>query len=227
MSAPSLVAGAGTVAAEPVVVEPGRLRIARQYSPDRMHPQLNRGYGAFQRGDDAAAKRAYRRVLQQQPNNRDALLGLAALAYRQGEWEAAASLYIRLLNLDPRDSVAQAALLSMQQNLDPVASESRIKLLLEREPDAPYLHFSLGNFYSMQSRWAEAQQAYFNAYRVDADNADYAFNLAVSLDHLAQADAALKYYRRAMELASGQSVGFQAAMVQERIANMANSVPSE
>ena len=47
----------------------------------------------------------------------------------------------------------------------------------------------LGNLYADQSQWAPAQQAYFQAHHLEPDNPDYAYNLAVGLDHAAPAEA--------------------------------------
>ena len=79
------------------------------------------------------------------------------------------------------------------------------------------MHFGLGNYYASQARWAEAQNSYFNAFRLDNDNPDYAYNLAIGLDHLAQRQAAVKYYRLALELVGDQLPGFEQAVVQKRI----------
>nr|VFK11895.1 MAG: Tetratricopeptide repeat-containing protein [Candidatus Kentron sp. LPFa]VFK28066.1 MAG: Tetratricopeptide repeat-containing protein [Candidatus Kentron sp. LPFa] len=181
------------------------IRITRSRASDSLHAMLVTGFDAFERGDDASASAAYRNVLQEQPDNRDALLGLAAMAMRKREWEIAADYYLRILRRNPRDSVAQAALIGIRDDLDPVLGEGRIKQLLEEEPNAPYLHFSLGNLYAHQSRWRDAERAYFDAYRMSDANADYCYNLAVSLDHLAKRPAALTYYRRSLDLAGRQS----------------------
>nr|VFJ60271.1 MAG: Tetratricopeptide repeat-containing protein [Candidatus Kentron sp. FW] len=198
---------------------PGRIEITRTRAPDLLHAMLVTGFNAFKNGDNAVAGTAYRNVLKEQPDNRDALLGLAALAMREQRWEVAANHYFRILRSNSRDIVAQAALLEMRDNLDPAVAETGIKQLLQKEPEAPYLHFSLGNLYARQSRWFEAEKAYFNAYRADNANANYSYNLAVSLDHLAKQKAALTYYRRALELASGQSrpTGFDPVTVLARI----------
>ena len=74
-----------------------------------------------------------------------------------------------------------AGLIGLRGGADPVQDESRIKLLLRQEPDAAHLYFALATLYVAQDRWAEAQQAYFDAFRRDAANPDYAFNLAISL----------------------------------------------
>ena len=153
----------------------------------------------------------------EEPTNRDALLGLAAIAVHKEIWPAAAQIYTQLLRVNPRDSVAQTALIAMQANVNSPENESRIKLMLDREPEAHHLHFSLGNLYASQSRWSEAQNAYFNAYSLYSQNADYAYNLAVGLDHLSQSAAAKKYYHRALQLSAVGGGGFDPATVTRRI----------
>ncbi len=205
-------------AATPTALTPSQgIRITRRRAPDRIHPLLNAAYTAYGAGDHAAARSGYQKVLKRQPANRDALLGMAAIALGAGENEKAGRIYLDLLSKNPRDSLAQTALMSMNQKLDPVAGESRIKQLLDREPDSTHLHFSLGNVFAAQSRWAEAQGAYFEAYRRANENPDFAFNLAVSLDHLGQRAAALKYYRRALGLADSHASSVPHEGVLERI----------
>ncbi len=199
---------------------PGSIRISRRSTPARVPPLLEQGYRAYQSGDDAGARSAYEQVLAKDPNNRDAALGLAAVAVRGGQWEAAQGLYMALLSRNPRDSVAMAGLLALTDNVDPLAAESRVKTLLNAEPRAAHLHFALGNLYARQERWPEAQEAYFNAFRYDDQNADYAFNLAVSLDRLRQRETALEYYRLALDLATRRPASFDTASVSERIRNM-------
>ena len=70
------------------------------------------------------------------------------------------------------------------------------------------LNFTLGNQLAQQGRWAEAQQEYFKAYSAEPDNADFAYNLAVSLDHLRQSRQALDYYQRAIALGEKRGASF-------------------
>ena len=174
-------------------------------------PAVEQGYRAFQRNDFAGARESYQKALAREPNNRDALLGLAAIDVRTGQLEAAEARYLKLLEIDPRDGQAVAALVGLRGRLDPVASESRLKTLIANQPEVPQLYFSLGNQYGQQSRWSEAQAAYFKAYSIDPQNADYAFNLAVSLDQLRQKKTALEYYQRALALAGNHAASFDAA----------------
>jgi len=180
-------------------------------------PAVERAYEALQRNDLAAAREGYQRALAREPTSRDALLGLAAIDVRSGQLESAESRYLRLLDTDPRDSHALASLLALRGQLDPLAAESRLKNLLANQPESAPLHFSLGNQYAQQSRWSEAQSAYFKAYSVDPENADYAFNLAVSLDQLHQRNLALDYYQRALSLAGKRSASFNLAQARTRV----------
>lgn len=175
------------------------ITIRRGTHKDQVAPALDRGYSAFMAGNDSLAQQEYVNILRQDGNNRDALLGMAAIAAKRRHWDEALKTYLRLQELDPRDAAAQAGLLSLTAGqADPVQSESRVKNLLAQQPDAHFLHFALGNLYAGQSRWAEAQQAFFRAYQKAPNNPDYLYNLAISLDHLNQGKLALEYYQRAM-----------------------------
>jgi len=180
-------------------------------------PLVEQAYQAFQRNELAAARDGYQRALAREPTNRDALLGLAAVDVRSGQLNSAEARYLRLLEIDPRDSHAAANLISLRGQLDPVASESRLKNLIASQPDSALLHFSLGNQYAQQSRWTEAQAAYFKAHSVDPENADYAFNLAVSLDQLHQGKLALEFYQRALALTDKRAATFNPAQARLRV----------
>ncbi len=180
-------------------------------------PLVEQAYQAFQRNDLVAARDGYQRALAREPTNRDALLGLAAIDVRNGQLSSAEARYLKLLEIDPRDSHAVASLITLRGQLDPVASESRLKSLIATQPESALLYFSLGNQYAQQSRWTEAQAAYFKANSVDPENADYAFNLAVSLDQLHQGKLALEFYQRALALTDKRAASFNPAHARLRV----------
>jgi Tfp pilus assembly protein PilF len=156
-------------------------------------------YEALQAGDYARAKELYDQVLRREPRSIDALLGLAAISWKHGRLEEAVGYYGRALDADPRNAHAQAGLIAMLGGADPVAAESRLKQLIAREPSG-FLYFTLGNLYAEQGQWPSAQQAFFQAHQLSPENADYAFNLAVGLEHVSQPRQALDYYRKALDL---------------------------
>ena len=183
-----------------------------------IHPRVQSGYAAYQAGDLAAASADYEQALREDAGNRDALLGLAALEMRAQRYEHAEAHYRRVLQSDPRDPYAHAGLLALRaERVDPVQAESRIKTMLAADADASVLYFTLGNQHARQGRWDEAQLAYSKAQAADAGNPDFAFNLAVSLDHLHQPAAALEHYRRALELAAARTAHFALESARQRV----------
>ena len=163
-------------------------------------PTLLSAYQAFNRGEDALAQQQYRQVLQRDVRNVDALLGMAAIAQRQGRDADAFGWYQKVLEVEPKNTVAQSALINAQASTDGTATESRIKSMLAQQPEAAHLHEALGNLYAGQNQWPAAQEAYFNASRYAPNNADYAFNLAISLEHLGKSGLALVQYQRTLDL---------------------------
>ena len=201
-----------------------RINVSQTGNQPRLNPLLTQAYAHLQTGDLAEARGAYSTVSQAEPLNIDALLGLAYIAAQENRTEDATKLYVRILQLNPRHAAAQAALIGLVGRADAAASEARLKQLIAREPTS-FLHFVLGNLYADQQMWSQAQQAFFQAHHLEPDNADYAYNLAVSLDHLRQPKLALNFYRRAEQLASSQARGnFNLSHARERIGTLASQV---
>ena len=186
----------------------------------QLKQQLHEAYTAYQTGNYTQAKTAYQQVLAQDSRNRDALLGLGALAVRAGKKEEAQEYYRQVLRLYPKDAVAEAALLNLDQSLP--ETESRLKVLVAQTPESAWLHFQLGLLYQRQGRWLEAQQAYFSAYHYENTQAVYAYNLAVSLDQLGKTQAALDFYRRALQLTDGKSAYFDLQAINRRMQALTN-----
>lgn len=169
-----------------------------------INPVLADAYSALNSGNLEAAQKLYNQLLKSDPRSTEALLGLAAIATQQGDRDSSMKNYIRVIELDPRNSLAQAGLLNVMGSADPASAETRVKQLIARDPNSAFLYFTLGNTYIDQSRWPDAQQAFFQAHHLQPDNPDYAYNLAIALEHIGQSKPALEYYRRAVQLATAR-----------------------
>ena len=205
------------------LTEPATLTIARRLPgpAERVFAYLTEGELRrtwLAAGDMERARRDYEAALGDEPGNRDALLGLAAVETRAQRLAAAENLYRRVLQIDPRDAHAQAGLLGLRAaQTDPVSAESRLKGLIASDSTESVLYFSLGNQYAQQYRWAEAQQAFAKAAAMDPENADYAYNYAVSLEQMKQPAAAVQQYRRALTLGLRRTSSFDPATAQARV----------
>lgn len=174
---------------------------------------LEAAWQAWQRGDLASAEENYRRMLEKDPRNRDALLGLAAIAAKRGQMTQATQAYQHLLALNPQDEAARTGLLLIRP--EALSESAEAQLLQHAEPKhSPQI---LAQYYASRNRWHEAQEQYFRAFVHAPDNADLAYNLAVSLDHLGQNKLAAEYYRRAMALEQGR---FERVAVAQRLAEL-------
>ena len=186
-----------------IASESASINVTKTKSQNSINPILMSAYAAYNANDDVPALKLYKQVLQRDIHNVDALLGLGAIAQRQGRTADANSWYGKVLEVEPKNSIAMMAVLNKQTQtdtaqIDAISAESRIKNMLVKQPNDANLQAALGNVYADQKQWVAAQQAYFEAYRINS-SADNALNLAVSLDQMGKPALALPYYLRALE----------------------------
>jgi tetratricopeptide (TPR) repeat protein len=212
---------------ENIQVDSSLINISKSKNLEQENVMVSQAFKAYQDGHYDAAKSLYQSVLKNDPDNRDAHLGLAAIAISKQDRKSAYSHYVHLLELNPHDTLAMSALIGLSNNADPVKDESAIKLLIQREDDVPFLYFSLGNIYAKQQRWANAQQAFFDAYRLDTTNPDFVLNLAISLDQMGQYSTALDYYKTAVDLSQVSSSRFDSVPVNKRILVLSKLIESK
>jgi cytochrome c-type biogenesis protein CcmH/NrfG len=209
-------------AAPPAVAAPSTprdtIKITTGTTAPTVNPVLSEAYNALAAGNLEASQKLYSQLLKSDARNVEALLGLAAIATQQGDRDTSTRNYIRVIELDPRNSLAQAGLIGMVGSADPQSAETRVKQLIARDPSSGFLYFTLGNTYVDQQRWPDAQQAFFQAHHLQPDNPDYAYNLAIALEHIGQPKSALDFYRRAVLLAAAKGhANFNSAAAQERV----------
>jgi Tfp pilus assembly protein PilF len=177
---------------------------------------LREAYKAYKSGDSSRAMTLYNQVLEVDPSNRNALLARAAIYVQNNNSNAAIKDYQTLLLRNPKDSLAMTSFITVA-NLSPLETESQLKLMIRDEPNSPYLNFALANAYGAQNRWQEAQGYYFKALENNPGDPNYAYNLAVSLEHIAQPLAAVSYYRRALNNISNSLATFNREIVSQRV----------
>ena len=202
---------------EAIASNSASISVTKSKAQPSVNPTLMSAYEAYNAGKDSEAQKLYKQVLQHDVRNVDALLGMGAIAQRQGRAADANGWYGKVLELEPRNNIAQAALIDSQPQGNELNNETHLKNMLAKQPDDANLHVALGNLYAEQNQWPAAQQAYFEAYRLHA-SADNAFNLAVSLDQMGKPKLALPYYQRALALAQTGSNGIDKAALEARIA---------
>ncbi|HUV22073.1 MAG TPA: tetratricopeptide repeat protein [Gammaproteobacteria bacterium] len=177
---------------------------------------LHEAYAAYRAGDNERALSLYNQVLKVDADNRNALLARAAIHMQEGNIDAAIRDYQTLLVANPKDSMAMSSLLAVS-SYSPQETESQLKLMIREEPDSPYLNFALANAYGAQQRWQDAQRHYFMALQNNPNDPNYAYNLAVSLEHISQPQSAITYYQRALENFTNGLATFNRDVVNQRL----------
>lgn len=185
---------------------------------------LERGYSALTQGSLQEAGRYYAEALLKNPEERDALLGLAYIAQQQGRHDEAMNFYKRVLRQDPGNPSARTGMLMLNQPGDLQDFGNRSRDVAEQNPDSAAAQSVLGHALVRQDRLADARLAFARAQQLEPNVARHAFNLAVALDRLHRYDEARHYYERAVALAmqvgSDHTRGFALADAQARLGQL-------
>ncbi len=179
---------------------------------------MESAYAAYQAGNTEESNRLYREVLKLDPTQPDAWLGLAVIAHASNQREAAMNAYKRVLRLEPQNPTALAGINSLNNNSQEPKQESKLRELLARAPQEADLNHALGVVLSGEQRWSEAQPLFFKAHALSPQEPQYAYNLAVTLDHLRKSNLAAQYYETALTLAQGKASAFDENSARSRLA---------
>lgn len=187
-------------------IGPTQITVEHRAGDMVLDQRLQDAYQAFVSGNPKKAKSLYRSVLKQDIYQTDALLGMAAIAQKQGRFADAAGWYQKTLATDPNNPAALAGLAATSPQQDARSQELRLQQLISKQPYHAQHYANLGNLYASQHSWTKAQAAFFDANRHDKQNAQFAFNLAVSLEHLGKPSLAVQHYQRALTLVKSQNL---------------------
>ncbi len=208
-SAPVRAAAPMAASAAPPTAVPGANRPASL---------MDSAYAAYQSGNSVEAARLYREVLKADATQRDAWLGLAVIAHANNQLEPAMDAYRRVLRLEPQNATALAGVSSLSRAAGEPQQESRLRELLARSPQEADLNHALALVLSGEQRWSEAQPLFFKAHSLAPKEPQFAYNLAVALDHMRKSGLAAQYYETALGLAQGKAAGFDEANARSRLA---------
>lgn len=206
-----------TLVVPTIASQSASIQVSKSQSPPAVSPVLMNAYNAYLAGNDQEAQNLYKRVLQRDTRNVDALLGLGAIAEREGRIDDALGWYQKVLEIDPKNATALSAYAASVVQ-DDQTSVLKLKNMVAEHPNDANAHANLGAYFAGQSQWVEAQQSYFEAYRLNA-TAENAFNLAVSLDQMGKPALALPYYQQALaQVTASPSSTIDISALQARIA---------
>ena len=172
-----------------------------QENPTRTAEALNKGVGLMQAGRIGEAEAIFRRVLDAEPENADALHLLGIAMRQSGRPKDAVELIKRAIALNPR----QPSYISNLGTALEAAGEKDAALAAYRRaivlrPAFPEAYFKLGNLLQNSGKSALAAEALRRAVELKGDQAPWHLLLGTALAATAKHAEAAASLRRAVEL---------------------------
>ena len=164
---------------------------------------LDVAYTALVGGRLAESAQAYQLALKTNPQEIDALLGLAYIAQQQGQRDEAQAYYRRVLGQDPSNVAASTALLALEPQGSFASSSARVRELVAQQPQSAATWSMAGNTLVREGLLGEAAQMFARAQALEPGNLLHSYNHAVALDRLGQYAQARAMYQRLLKAAVG------------------------
>lgn len=161
---------------------------------------LEQGYAALLAGRFDEAAQAYRQALRANPQERDALLGLAYVSQQQGQRAEAQAYYREVLRQEPNNAIATAGLQSLDARPESTALSPFAGALVEGPPDSAAAMAATGSALVRDGRLGDAAQAFARAQTLEPNNPLHAYNHAVAQDRMGRHEVALRLYENVLKL---------------------------
>lgn len=185
---------------------------------DNVNEYLQNAYRAMESGQLEAAAMLYKRVIYTQPENKDALFGLASVYQRTGQIPQARATYSKLLALDPANWPAMNNFLVLAAEESPDHAIEEFTRLMRTNPEFAPIPAQIGMIYYRQKKYDEAAANLIRAIQLDPANLSYRYNLAVIYDKLGRTKQAARLYQQLIEAADeGRQLPENVNKIQERL----------
>jgi Tfp pilus assembly protein PilF len=164
-----------------------------------MDYQLEQAYNALVAGQTDAAIDLYKGVLNNEPNNTNALFGLATLYHRAGQIDMARPLYARLLSVNPNHRDGLNNFLVLLGDESPDEALRQMQELQTRNPNFSPIPAQMALIYQKMGDVDKANEKMMQAIDLAPENLTYRYNLAIMLDKQKKYDEAAKLYAQIVE----------------------------
>lgn len=163
---------------------------AKPVAPD----ELMMASKAYAVGQYESAIAIYKNVLKEAPDDRDALFGLATSYHRNGQRDQAKIYYAKLLDIYPNDTEGQNNFLSLVGEEAPDDAIAEFTELAKANPDFAPIYAHKAMIYLKQGDDKNAIKNLYQALKMQPDNNDYKYNLAILFDRNGYNENAARLY---------------------------------
>ncbi len=180
--------------------------------------ELERAYNALIAGNSEVAIQIYEDILTGNPQNKEALFGLASTYHRSGQLDLARSLYGKLLQLDPKNRDGLNNFLVLLAEEAPQEALTQMEKLETQNPEFSPIPAQMAIIYQKLGNSDKAIDKMYRALAIAPENMTYRYNLAVMLDGSGKFDDASKLYAQILSShAKGEVIPGDAAKIQQRL----------
>lgn len=180
--------------------------------------ELNRAYTALNNGDTTVAAETYRNILQTEPNNEDALFGLAATYHRLGDLDRARPYYAQLLKINPNHREGLINFLALVSDEAPQEALAELERLEQRNPEFSPIPAQQAALLMKSGYPDQAREKMLRAIELAPDNLTYKYNLAIMLDRQGNYTDASALYRLLIDASlKGQKIPAPLDTIQKRL----------
>jgi len=175
---------------------------------------------ALRDGNPGTAARLYQEILDQAPDDPDALLGLGVALRRMGLREEALEAYRHLLEVEPGNRRALHSLLALAGQGAPEAALNQLEELRRRYPAYAPLRAQLAAVQARLGRLEAAIASMRRAVQLAPDSLRFRYNLAILYDRAGRHAAAAEIYQQVLdaEAARGAPADLPLDSVRQRLA---------
>jgi Tfp pilus assembly protein PilF len=187
---------------------------------------LESAYDALIAGNQEEAILLYRRVLDQQPENKLALFGLATTYHRAGQLQLARPLYGKLLAIDPNNAEGLNNFLVLLADESPQEALAEMKKLQQTHPDFSPLPAQMAVIYEKAGDVESALKSMKHAIDLSPENIKYRYDMAVMLDRAGGWEQAADYYEQLLTANDrGEKIPANPEEIQERLTFIRSNKP--
>ncbi len=180
--------------------------------------ELNRAYTSLMGGDTAEAIEIYKNILSSEPQEEEALFGLAATYHRLGELEKARPYYAELLRVNPQHREGLNNFLALISDEAPEEALAELERLEQRNPEFSPIPAQQGVLLNKLGYFDQAREKMLRAIDLAPENMTYKFNLAVMMDQHKEYAHASALYRMLIDAAlHGEKIPGSVEALQKRL----------
>jgi tetratricopeptide (TPR) repeat protein len=193
--------------------------------PNTSH-MLEEAYEALIAGNQEDAITLYKEVLENEPENKLALFGLATTYHRAGQLKLARPLYGKLLAIDPNNEEGLNNFLVLLADESPEAALDEMQKLERTHPDFSPLPAQMAVIYEKMGNYDEAISNMKHAIELSPENIKYRYDMAVILDKSGDWENAAVFYQQLITANDrGDKIPANPEEIQERLTFIRSNRP--